>query len=202
MHIVIDANIGAGKTTLLHKLKATYPGFVYWDENVKEWMSEGWLEKYYSDISRYASSFQMRVLLSHLEQKSQYKEIDINISERCGYSNVYIFSQMLLEDGDLDKLEMELHERILKNSNYKKPDILIYLKTSPAVAYDRLCNRNRNGETNITKDYLERVNNLYERNVHKLAEKVLVIDGDSSMDNVLDDCKDIFSKFEGLKELV
>lgn len=202
MHIVIDANIGAGKTTLLQQLKDKYTGFVYWEENVSEWMSEGWLEKYYSDIPRYAASFQTRVLLSHLEQKRRYRGGDVNISERCGYSNVYIFSQMLLEEGNLDKLEMELHERLLHTSNYQKPDLLIYLKTTPETAYARLCNRNRDGETTISRHYLDKLGDLYERNVNKLAERVVVVDADRSAEEVFGECEAIFGGLEGLKELV
>ena len=200
MHIVIDANIGAGKTTLIRQLQNLYKSFVYMPENVGEWMSEGWLGLYYSDIGKYASSFQMRVLLSHLEMR--LSRDDLNVTERCAYSNVYIFSQMLLEEGKLNKLEVNLHKKMLEVTNAQKPDLLIYLKTSPEVAYERLCKRSRQGEINITRDYLEKLGDVYERNVGKVAKKVIVIDADRGEEDVLEDCKRIFDEIGNLKELV
>jgi len=200
MHIVIDANIGAGKTTLIRQLQNLYKSFVYMPENVGEWMSEGWLGLYYSDIGKYASSFQMRVLLSHLEMR--LSRDDLNVTERCAYSNVYIFSQMLLEEGKLNKLEVNLHKKMLEVTNAQKPDLLIYLKTSPEVAYERLCKRSRDGEINITRDYLEKLGDVYERNVGKVAKKVIVIDADRGEEDVLEDCKRIFDEIGNLKELV
>jgi len=200
MHIVIDANIGAGKTTLINNLQSLYKDFVFWPENVGEWMSEGWLGLYYSDIGRYASSFQMRVLLSHLEMGLNNKEV--NITERCAFSNVYIFSQMLLEEGKLSELEMKLHKKMLQVTNAKKPDLLIYLKTSTEVAYERLCSRSRDGEMNIERDYLEKLGDVYDRNVDKVAKRVIVVDGDRSEEEVLGDCRRIFEEIGNLKELV
>ena len=200
MHIVIDANIGAGKTTLINNLQSLYKDFVFWPENVGEWMSEGWLGLYYSDIGRYASSFQMRVLLSHLEMGLNNKEV--NITERCAFSNVYIFSQMLLEEGKLSELEMKLHKKMLQVTDAKKPDLLIYLKTSPEVAYERLCSRSRDGEINITKEYLEKLGDVYDRNVNNVAKKVIVIDADRGEEDVLEDCKRIFEEIGNLKQLV
>jgi len=200
MHIVIDANIGAGKTTLIRQLQNLYKSFVYMPENVGEWMSEGWLGLYYSDIGKYASSFQMRVLLSHLEMR--LSRDDLNVTERCAYSNVYIFSQMLLEEGKLNKLEVNLHKKMLEVTNAQKPDLLIYLKTSPEVAYERLCKRSRQGEINITRDYLEKLGDVYDRNVNNVAKKVIVIDADRGEEDVLEDCKRIFDEIGNLKELV
>ena len=94
INIVIDANIGAGKTTLLKLLQKNLVNtdsivYNFFEENVESWMNEGWLEKYYSNIPKYASSFQTRVLLSHIQQRkkimelnsSQTQEVIVNI---CG----------------------------------------------------------------------------------------------------------------------
>ena len=196
VHIVIDANIGAGKTTLINKLKQTLNNVQFWDEPVDNWLKEGWLEKYYSNKKRYAASFQTRVLLSHLELKKQIDDNTINICERCAYTTVYIFSQMLVDDGTMDTIEMDLHEKMLEIQNYKKPDLLIYLKTDAKTAYNRLCKRNRDGESSVPLEYLEQLEHMYEENVHKLATTVIEIDGEKLVEDVLKDCLEIFGRKE------
>ena len=188
VHIVIDANIGCGKTTLITQLKTKLNKPIFWDEPVNDWLEEGWLEKYYSNIPRYAASFQTRVLLSHLELKQKMDSREINICERCAYTTVYIFSQMLVNDGHMDKVEMAIHEKMLELQNYEKPDILVYLKTDAKTAYNRLCERNRNGESSVSLEYLQQIQEMYDKNVHNLAKVVIEIDGNKTKEEVADEC--------------
>ena len=74
---------------------------------------------------------------------------------------VNIFSKMLVDDGMLDQMEMDMHNQILEIFNYQKPDLLIYLETDPELAFERLKKRSRNGEINITLEYLKNLNQIY-----------------------------------------
>lgn len=195
MHIVIDANIGVGKTTLISKLKNEFPKIKFWDEEVDDWCNEGWLQKYYSDKKRYASSFQMRVLLSHIEQFKKLDNDNINLCERSAYSTLYIFSQMLLNDGTIDSIEFDLHEKFLDNSDYRKPDLLIFLKADPDVAYFRLLLRSRNGESELKKEYLNELDEVYSKNLKKLGKNVEIIDANMDENIVLNECKKIIEKY-------
>ncbi len=194
-NIVIDGGIGAGKSTLLRNIKTRLISdvitFNIFEENVDSWMDEGWLQKYYSDIPRYAASFQTRVLLSHIEQRQNIK-IDssnnvVNIFERSAITTVNVFSKMLVEDGYMDKLEMNLHNKLLEMFNYQKPDLLIYLDTSPELSYERLVNRSRNGEAGITLEYLKKLNNVYNQEINTLAKRVEIIDGNLSETEILEE---------------
>lgn len=190
-NIVIDGSIGAGKTTLLRNLQSKLISkektYKIHEENVNSWMEEGWLHKYYSNIPRYAASFQTRVLLSHIEQRKNIKNEEnvVNIFERSAITTVNIFSKMLVEDGILDQLEMDVHSRMLEMFNYEKPDILIYIDTSPELSYERLLKRSRNGELDITLDYLRKLDNIYTRERDKLARKVYIVDGNQSEEDIV-----------------
>jgi len=189
-NVVIDGSIGSGKTTVLLNLKKILDPNLYhfYEENVSSWMEEGWLQKYYSNIPKYAASFQTRVLLSHIEQRQNIKSKDVvNIFERSGITTVNIFSKMLVEDGILDQLEMDLHKQILDTFNYEKPDLLIYLNTNPELSYERLLKRSRNGEIGITLDYLKKLGSIYEREKFGLARKVVIIDGNNSEDKIIEE---------------
>lgn len=179
-NIVIDGSIGAGKSTLLKNLKNKLDSnYHIHEENVKSWMEEGWLHKYYSNIPRYAASFQTRVLLSHIEQRNNIIKNDniVNIFERSAITTVNVFSKMLVEDGVLDKLEMDIHRQLLEMFNYEKPDLLIYIDTSPELSYERLLKRSREGELDISLDYLRKLNEIYLQERNNLAEKVVIVDG-------------------------
>ena len=189
-NVVIDGSIGAGKSTLMRNLKTKLISnskiYNIFEENVSSWMEEGWLHKYYTNIPRYASSFQTRVLLSHIEQKQNAisGENIVNIFERSAITTVNVFSKMLVDDGSLDILEMNLHKQILEMFNYQKPDLLIYLDTSPELSYERLLKRSRNGETDITLEYLRKLNDMYVQQRDTLAERVIVIDGNRDEETI------------------
>ena len=195
-NIVIDGSIGAGKSTLLKNLKNKLnSNYHIHEENVKSWMEEGWLHKYYSNIPRYAASFQTRVLLSHIEQRNNIitGENIVNIFERSAITTVNVFSKMLVEDGVLDKLEMDIHKQLLDMFNYEKPDLLIYIDTSPELSYERLLKRSRDGELDITLDYMIKLNSIYLQERNNLAKKVVIVYGNRDEYTILDEVLSYFS---------
>ena len=189
-NVVIDGLIFSGKTTAIHNLKASLSSsndttYNFFEEPVESWMNEGWLEKYYSNISKFASSFQIRIILSHIQQKNDIERINklqestniVNICERSAITTLNVFSKMLLDDGVLDEIEMKLHEQMIEMFNYKKPDVLIYLNIDPEIALTRNLKRMRNGESNIQIEYLRKLNQAYLNELENLAENIIVIDG-------------------------
>ena len=189
-NVVIDGLIFSGKTTAIHNLKESLISsndttYNFFEEPVESWMNEGWLEKYYSNISKFASSFQIRIILSHIQQKNEIEQINysqktsniVNICERSAITTLNVFSKMLLDDGVLDEIEMKLHELMIEMFKYKRPDVLIYLNIDPEIALTRNLKRMRNGESNIKIEYLRKLNQAYLNELDKLAEKIIVIDG-------------------------
>ena len=189
-NVVIDGLIFSGKTTAIHNLKSRLfssadTTYNFFEEPVESWMNEGWLEKYYSNISKFASSFQIRIILSHIQQKNDIERINklqestniVNICERSAITTLNVFSKMLLNDGVLDEIELKLHELMIEMFKYKKPDVLIYLNIDPEIALRRNLKRMRNGESNIHIDYLRKLNQAYLNELENLAENIIVIDG-------------------------
>jgi len=189
-NVVIDGLIFAGKTTAISNLKArllssTDTTYNFFEEPVESWMNEGWLKKYYSNISKFASSFQIRIILSHIQQKNEIEKINVeqkstnivNICERSAITTLNVFSKMLVADGVLDEIEFKLHEQMIEMFKYKKPDVLIYLNIDPEIALLRNLKRMRNGESNIQIEYLRKLNQAYLQELGNLAENIIVIDG-------------------------
>ncbi len=189
-NVVIDGLIFSGKTTAIRNLKTRLSSssntiYNFFEEPVESWMNEGWLEKYYSNISKFASSFQIRIILSHIQQKNEIEEINrgqeseniVNICERSAITTLNVFSKMLVNDGVLDEIELKLHEQMIEMFKYKKPDMLIYLDIDPEIAILRNLKRMRNGESNIQIEYLRKLNRAYLQELRNLAENIIIIDG-------------------------
>lgn len=198
-NVVIDGLIFAGKTTAISNLKArllssTDTTYNFFEEPVESWMNEGWLEKYYSNISKFASSFQIRIILSHIQQKNEIEQINseqkseniVNICERSAITTLNVFSKMLVADGVLDEIELKLHEQMIEMFKYKKPDVLVYLNIDPEIALQRNLKRMRNGESNIQIEYLRKLNQAYLRELGNLAENIIVIDGTLDEDEIVE----------------
>ena len=158
--IVIDGNIGSGKTTVIKQLKKHLKDVFILEENVNEWKQNGILDSYYENPDSMAFVFQMKVATSHLknirELVSKYGTDITIISERSTYTCFHIFTKML--EKSLSKYEIETHRELCLDVGLK-PDKYIFLETSVETVIKRILERNR--ETNIDWDYLEKLNNKY-----------------------------------------
>jgi deoxyadenosine/deoxycytidine kinase len=191
--ICIDSNIAGGKTTQLNllekELKKTDYLYKIYKEEVSKWQEEGWLNKFYEDMKKNSFGFQMRVLLSQIEQGNSFYHndgitqlYDIIISERSPLTNRHVFGEILLDDGDLQPIEYELF-----NKYYEKfawfPDIIIYIHVSPSICFERVMKRNRGSEKLIPLEYLEKLDKKYEE-LLKNQKNVYRIDGTMSIEEI------------------
>lgn len=185
--IIIDGNIGSGKSTIIERLKKdnllTIPETI---DNFKPW-----LKLYYKNMDKYALGFQLEVLLSHMKLKNLINSKSINVLERSPLSCLYIFGKYLLDKGILSDIEHDLCVRI--NNEYGWiPSNIIYLQTSPEIAHQRILKRDRDGENNISKDYLKNLNKYYNKLYEKSIEyNVYKVDANRDIDIVYKEVKKI-----------
>lgn len=181
MKISIGGSIGCGKSTLLDLLKKD--GYTVFFEPVDEWKH---LHKFYEDKKRWSFTFQMEVLNSF----QQLKQEDI-ICERSPWESYHIFSKMLLENGCMTPGEFELFEG-LYNKLAWKPDIFIYLRTTPETCRERILKRQRPCETNIDIAYLKSLHEKYEA---LYARGIVCVDANRTVDEVYKDVVKIIAPF-------
>ncbi len=178
MYIAIAGNIGAGKSTLTELLSERYkltPVYEAVDENP-------YLEDFYEDMPRYAFHSQMFFLAKRLEQHLNYINPGSRIiQDRTIYEDANVFARNLFENDTMNLRDYnsykQMYEAILQA--LRPPDLLIYIRASVPTLQAHIRKRGRDYEINIAKDYLEKLNVLYETFIDTYTfSDIVVIDGD------------------------
>jgi deoxyadenosine/deoxycytidine kinase len=188
--ICIEGNIGASKTTLLNKLKeininkSVYiiPESVDIWQNYKDDNNNDIFTLYYYNPEKYSYLFQNFVLNSFIENFLEYNKKyknSILIFERSIYCIRNVFIETLYLEKKLTKLEYKIFNKTFEliSNLFDNYDIqIIYLQTAPLICMDRIINRKRTGEENITLKYIEQLHKFYEEWLLN-NPKVMILDG-------------------------
>lgn len=178
MYIAIAGNIGAGKSTLTELLSKRYgltPVYEAVDENP-------YLEDFYKDMPRYAFHSQMFFLAKRLEQHLQHINPGSRIiQDRTIYEDANVFARNLFDNGTMSLRDYnsyrKMYEAILQA--LRPPDLLVYISASVPTLQAHIRKRGRNYEMNIKRDYLEKLNRLYESFIATYTfSDVVLLDGD------------------------
>jgi len=191
--ISIDGNIGSGKSSFLSYLKEVSNGqkIVFVDEPVEQWLQirdgetgESIFEKFYQDKYKYSFSFQMMAFISRFSiLKKAIKENPdaIIITERCLYTDKYVFAKMLYDTKMLEDVNYQIYCKWFEEFSQEIPmSKIIYIQTDPEVCLERINKRNRTGEDTIELDYLNLCSKYHEDMMNELREKnieVIVLNG-------------------------
>ncbi len=178
MKISIEGNIGSGKSSVLTRLceELRVPIFL---EPINEWGD--WLGMFYEDPSRWGMSFNAKVLLSF----NKWKDNNFfALYERSPLSNRYVFAELQYEQNKMTKLELDLFQELYEQLAWS-PDVIIYIKTDPMVAMQRMNKRARECENKVTLEYLQEVHKKYEDLLNK--REVIVVDGNKSANEVYEE---------------
>ena len=197
MIISIEGNIGSGKSTLLKLLKEYFKdnsNIIFLQEPVDEWNlikdnnNVTILEKFYVDQKKYSFAFQMMAYISRLslitKTINEFPDAII-ITERCLNTDRYVFAKMLYDSGKMEDVEYQIYIKWFDNFNYIINNTkTIYLNTLPNVCFIRINKRNREGESNISLEYLENCNKYHNDMIDNIDKnKLLTIDGNIDADN-------------------
>ena len=164
--ISIDGNIGSGKSTILKHLREHLLGnknFVFVDEPINEWakiIDNGItiLEKFYENPEKYSFSFQMMAYITRLNMlKTAVKQNPnaIIITERCLYTDKFVFAKMLYDQKNINPYEYQIYNKWFDEFISDLPEHkFIFINSDPEKSKERINKRKRAGENNISLDYL------------------------------------------------
>ena len=178
--ISVDGNIGSGKSTLLNILKVELQdnkNIVFLQEPVSEWLniSDGKtniLNEFYNDKNRWSYTFQNLAFITRIKLLSDavyknttniFQKRKVIITERSTETDKHIFAKMLYDDKNITELEYKIYnywyEHLVKNFIINN---IIYLRTTPLDAYNRIKKRSRDEESEIPIDYIQNVHNYHD----------------------------------------
>jgi deoxyguanosine kinase len=173
--IAIEGVIGAGKTTLADMLSQTIGATTIFEE----FEQNPFLEEFYIDPVRYAFQTQIFFLLSRFRQMQELRQTDIfrqKIVSDYLFEKDRIFATLNLSDK-----EMKLYDGIAKlmEKEVAIPDLVIYLQSSTSHLMDNIHKRGRSFEKNMDPDYIDGLNELYNKFFfHYTKAPLLVINTD------------------------
>lgn len=157
--IAIEGVIGAGKTTLTDKLSKTIGAAVL----LEEFEQNPFLEEFYNDPQRYAFQTQIFFLLSRFRQLQELRQIDLF---RQRVVSDYMFEKdRIFATLNLSEKEMKLYDGIarLMEKEIPRPDLVIYLQASTEHLMENIRKRGRSYEKNMREDYIDALNELYNK---------------------------------------
>ena len=177
MHIAIAGNIGCGKTTLTNMLAKHYG----WTPRFESVDFNPYLADFYEDMARWSFNLQIYFLNKRFKDVVDISKSDeYIIQDRTIYEDARIFAPNLHEQGFMSERDFDNYCDLfdLMMSLVKMPDLMIYVRCSIPTLVAQIQKRGRSYEASMRIDYLQGLNDKYEKWIGEYKGKLLIIDGD------------------------
>ena len=177
MHIAIAGNIGSGKTTLTKLLAARYG----WTPRFEPVDNNPYLEDFYHDMNRWSFNLQVYFLNKRFKEVVEIsKSTDAIIQDRTIYEGACIFAPNLHDQGYMSDRDFKNYTDLfnLMMSLVKKPQLMIYIRSSIPTLVKHIEKRGRDYEKSIRIDYLTGLQKRYDDWLSTYDGELITIDGD------------------------
>jgi len=179
-YVAIEGVIGVGKTSLAHLLEELLNAKLVmekFDENP-------FLPDFYLDPERYAFQTQLFFLLSRYRQQQELRQTEV--FHKLVISDYMFVKDRLFASLNLDDKEMSLYDSVAKilEKNILNPDLVIYLQAETPKLMERITLRGRDFEKNMSQDYIDALNQVYNEYFFRYQESPLLIINTNDIDFV------------------
>ncbi len=177
MHIAIVGNIGSGKTTLTKLLAARYG----WTPRFEPVDNNPYLEDFYHDMNRWSFNLQVYFLNKRFKEVVEIsKSTDTIIQDRTIYEDACIFAPNLHDQGYMSDRDFKNYTDLfnLMMSLVKKPQLMIYIRSSIPTLVKHIEKRGHDYEKSIRIDYLTGLQKRYDDWLSTYDGELITIDGD------------------------
>jgi deoxyguanosine kinase len=175
--VTIEGNIGAGKTTLTNLLGKHYNANVI----LEEFADNPFLPKFYENATQNALPLELFFMAERYKQM-QDLAVKKDMFQQIVISD-YLFTKCLLfSKVNLNEEEFRLYKRLydIMASQFKQPDILIYLHAPVQKLQQNIKKRNREYEQNISDDYLFHIQETYTSYIKQHHITTLFVDASNA----------------------
>ncbi len=158
-YIVIEGNIGAGKTSLAEYFCDEYNAKGIYEQFV----DNPFLPKFYEDPEKYALQLELSFLAERFQQMKQ--KLGGSLFHNAIVADYYLKKSLVFAAETLDEENFHLYSRIFHSmtSTLPKPDLYIYLHQETNQLLNNIARRGRTYESNISEQYLEKIQQSYFR---------------------------------------
>lgn len=158
--LVVAGNMGVGKTALVKRLSDKFDWHPFYEPEKEN----PFLADFYKDMGRWAFPSQVFFLTRRFKLHQQIANFPGKvIQDRCIYEDAEIFAFNLREV--MEEREYWLYQMLYETivSELPAPDLVLYLSGSVKTLAQRIKKRGRGFENGIRHEYLEQLNQLYEK---------------------------------------
>lgn len=181
-YIVIEGNIGAGKTSLTDiyckhfNAKGIYEQFV----------DNPFLPRFYENPGKYALQLELSFLVERFQQMKN--ELESSLFHNAIIADYHLKKSLVFAAETLNEDNFKLYTRIFHSmtSTLPQPDLYIYLHQKPAQLLKNIAHRGRTYESNISADYLERIQKSYFRYFRQVNNFPVVVVNCAGIDFIND----------------
>ena len=179
-YVAIEGTMGVGKTSLANLLCEKLGAKLV----LESFEDNPFLSDFYDDPERHAFQTQLWFLLQRYQQQQELRQIDM-------FQNLVITDYMFVKDRlfaslNLSEKEMSLYDTVanMMEKNVIHPDLVIFLQADTETLMKNISTRGREFEKNLSEDYLDALNQVYNEYFFRYQDTPLVIINTNNIDFV------------------
>jgi len=179
-YVAIEGTIGVGKTSLANLLSEKLSAKLV----LEAFEDNPFLSDFYEDPERHAFQTQLWFLLQRYQQQQDLRQVDM-------FQNLVITDYMFVKDRlfaslNLSEKEMSLYDTVanMMERNVIHPDLVIFLQADTETLMKNIAKRGRDFEKNISEDYIDALNQVYNEYFFRYQDTPLVIINTNNIDFV------------------
>ena len=179
-YVAIEGTIGVGKTSLANLLSEKLSAKLV----LEAFEDNPFLSDFYEDPERHAFQTQLWFLLQRYQQQQDLRQVDM-------FQNLVITDYMFVKDRlfaslNLNEKEMSLYDTVanMMERNVIQPDLVIFLQADTGTLIKNISKRGRDIEKNISEDYIDALNQVYNEYFFRYQDTPLVIINTNNIDFV------------------
>ena len=179
-YVAIEGTIGVGKTSLANLLSEKSSAKLV----LEAFEDNPFLSDFYEDPERHAFQTQLWFLLQRYQQQQELRQVDM-------FQNLVITDYMFVKDRlfaslNLNEKEMSLYDTVanMMERNVIQPDLVIFLQADTGTLMKNISKRGRDIEKNISEDYIDALNQVYNEYFFRYQDTPLVIINTNNIDFV------------------
>ena len=179
-YVAIEGTIGVGKTSLANLLSNKLGAKLV----LEEFEDNPFLSDFYEDPERHAFQTQLWFLLQRYQQQQDLRQVDM-------FQNLVITDYMFVKDRlfaslNLNEKEMSLYDTVanMMERNVIGPDLVIFLQADTETLMRNIARRGRDFEKNMSEDYIDALNQVYNEYFFRYQDTPLVIINTNNIDFV------------------